>query len=69
MLRPYLQRVPVLRFTPTVRHAALLLIPAAIRLTNSSRCSTTGSTPDIHVLLQRNTKILLKCCDDRWSPP
>ena len=36
-LRPSLQRVPVLRFTPTLRHASELLTPIEISRANSMR--------------------------------
>jgi len=34
-VRPYRQRVPVRRLTPTIRHASELLTPLVINLVNS----------------------------------
>ena len=44
-VRPYRQRVPVRRFTPTSRHASALLTPRAMSRAYSCRCRVNGAGP------------------------
>ena len=71
-MRPYRQRVPVRRLTPTIRHPSELLTPLAINLVNSWRCPLSGTgpglptSPDFDPITTSKTS---RCCDVRWNPP
>ncbi len=72
IVRPRRQRVPVLRLTPTILHAALFEAPFDTSSMYKARCSANGGPPGA-LGCSRRSDIAppgeARCCNDPWNPP